>query len=190
MHLFEYKKTGPEILQRCESGRSCLNIKHFGLIFFGSFTVSIRKYSFVREKQTSNISSEINYNTYQTSSSLLFFSNSVIHNQREIFEWNRYYARKEKIIFKINTVFLKNKFKKYSERSWLICIRDLDIHMWKDFNWSRCEKRKLITQLVNVTTFSFFVGLSFLCYIFLRFKFKRFNLEVFCEKAALKFLKK
>ena len=37
--------------------------------------------------------------------------------KREIFEWNTYWARKGKIIFKINTVYLKSKFKKYSEKS-------------------------------------------------------------------------
>ena len=41
---------------------SCLNIKHFGWIFFGSFTVSLRKCSFVRKIQTSKISLEIHYN--------------------------------------------------------------------------------------------------------------------------------
>ena len=50
-----------------------------------------------------------------------FFSNYVIHNQREIFEWNTYCARKKIIIFFynyfFNTVYLKYKFKKYSERS-------------------------------------------------------------------------
>lgn len=44
--------------------------------------------------------------------------------------------------------------------------------------------------MIMVTTFSFFVAISLLCFIFLRLKFKRFNQGNFCDTAALKLPKK
>ena len=101
---------------------SCLNIKHFGwFLFFGSFTVSVRKYSFVREKQTFKGATK-SYFTHYSCVVIVFFNTDLCRSAFSTVSFR-------KLVF---LCFLWIKTLKYASSCYVILIYNFVLTLYKN----------------------------------------------------------